>query len=274
MMGFSVRSLWPAAALVLLVAPAGMLGEAVAADLAPHRAFYDGRMEVKGAGDGVVAASGRMVTSLERACDGWITSAQSIVDATLEGGQTVRQDIRFASWESLDGTAYRFSSRQRIGDVEMGFKGAARSTGPAGGDVEYTVPERKTIALPPATLFPTAFLVSLIDRARAGDRQHVGTMFEGAGGTGPQRVAAFIGARQSPASDAATRLGTLAARPGWRVQIGFYEPDSRSPSPDYEIEVLQLDNGIVTEMLMSMGTASVRFTMLKVEALAVPRCAP
>lgn len=273
-MGFSVRSLRPVAALLLLVGPAGMLGEAVAAELVPHRAFYEGRLEVKGAGGGIVAASGSMVTSLERACDGWITSAQSIVDATLEGGQTARQDIRFASWESLDGTAYRFTSRQRVGDVEMGFKGSARSTGPAGGEIEYTVPERRTIALPPATLFPTAFLVSLIDRAQAGDRQQVGTMFEGAGGAGPQRVAAFIGARQPAAPDAAGRLGSLAARPAWRMQIGFYEPDSRSPSPDYEIEVLQLDNGIATEMLMTMGAASVRFTMLRVEAVAAPRCAP
>ncbi len=241
---------------LLLAGLGGAAGPAAAADLAPHRAFYKGTLEVNrgGTGGGAMAASGSMATSLERACDGWITSAQSIVDATLENGQVARQDLRFASWESLDGAAYRFTSRQRVGEVELGFKGSARAGGPAGrGEVEYTQPAKKTIPLPPATVFPTAYLISLIAKAEAGARQEEGMMFEGAGGTGPQRAAAFIGAKHPPAADAAARLGPLAARPGWRMQIGYYEPDSRSPSPDYEIEVLQLDNGVVTEMVMTMG---------------------
>jgi len=262
-------------AALLLAGLGAAAGQAAAADLAPHRAFYKGALEVKRGGTGAVAASGSMATSLERTCDGWITSAQSIVDATLENGQVARQDLRFASWESLDGAAYRFTSRQRVGEVELGFKGSARAAGPAGGgEVEYTQPAKKTIALPPATVFPTRYLAALIERAEAGARHEVGTVFEGAGGTGPQRVAAFIGQRQPAAADVAARLGPLAARPGWRMQVGFYEPDSRSPSPDYEIEVLQLDNGIVTEMVMTMGPLSVRFTMLKVEAVPAPRCQP
>ncbi|MBE0529862.1 MAG: DUF1849 family protein [Rhodospirillales bacterium] len=265
------RSLRLAAALALLAGA----GQAAAAELAPHRAFYKGTLEVKRAGAGAMAASGSMATSLERACDGWITSAQSIVDATLENGQTARQDLRFAGWESLDGAAYRFTSRQRVGDAELGVKGSARADGPAGpGEVEYTQPGKKTIALPPATVFPTRYLMALIEKAEAGARQEVGIMFEGAGGAGPQRAAAFIGARQPAAADAAARLGPLAARPGWRMQIGFYEPDSRSPSPDYEIEILQLDNGVVTEMLMTMGPVSLRFAMQKVEAVPAPRCQP
>jgi hypothetical protein len=239
-----------------------------------HRAFYKGSLEIKGAGAGVASATGSLATSLERTCDGWITSAQSLVDATLEGGKVARQDLRFASWEALDGASYRFTSRQKVGTVEIGFKGSARLAGPGGGEVEYTVPEQKTIALPPETVFPTQFLALLIDKAQAGMRQEVGTTFEGAGGEGPQRAAVFIGARQMPAQDVATRLGPLAARPGWRMQVGFYEPASRSPSPDYEVEIFQLDNGVATEMVMTMGPASVRFTMLKVEAVSAPRCAP
>jgi len=273
-MGFSVRLPRPTAALPALVAVAALAGVAAAAELAPHRAFYDGRLELGGAGAGAVTAAGSMATSLERACDGWITSVQSIIDATLETGQVARQDIRVATWESLDGTAYRFTSRQRVGGAEIGFKGSARSAAPGGGEAEYTVPTRKTIPLPPATLFPTAYLEALIGRAEAGARQDVGTMFEGTDGTGPQRVAAFIGARQPPAADAAARLGPLAARPGWRMQLGFYAADGRSPSPDYEVEVFQLDNGVVTEMLMTMGPASIRFTLRKVEAVSAPRCAP
>lgn len=269
------RSLSLSAGLALLAGLGIMAGETAAAEMAPHRAFYKGTLEMKRGGAGVMAASGSMATSLERACDGWITSAQSIVDATLENGQVARQDLRFAGWESLDGATYRFTSRQRVGEVEMGFKGSAKAGGPAGrGEVEYTQPTKKTIALPPETVFPTRYLTALIEKAEAGARQEVGMMFEGAAGTGPQRAAAFIGAKQQPVADAAARLGPLAARPGWRMQIGYYEPESRSPSPDYEIDVLQLDNGVVTEMVMTMGALSVRFAMVKVEAVPAPRCQP
>lgn len=273
-MGRFVRSLRPKAAPSALAAVAVVVAvAAAAADLAPHRAVYEGRLDVKGAG--AVAAGGRMATSLERTCDGWITSGQSLIDLTLEGGQSIRQDLRFAGWESLDGTRYRFSSRQRIGDAEVGFKGSARLAGPGGdGEAEYTVPARKTVALPPSTLFPTAYLRALIDRALAGARHEVAMRFEGIVGGGPEWVAAFIGARQPPAADAAARLGALAARPGWRMQLGFYTPDGRSPSPDYEMEIFQLDNGVVTDMRMTMGPAAVHFTLRRVEAVAAPRCAP
>jgi hypothetical protein len=274
-MRFFARLPWLSAALSLLAGLGAVVGDAAAAvDLAPHRAFYTGALEVRGASAGIVAVSGSMATSLVRACDGWITSAQSIVDVTLEGGQVTRQDQHFASWEALDGTAYRFTSRQRVGDVELGFKGAARAASPGGGEVEYTLPAKKTIALPPATVFPTRYLASLIERAQAGARQDVGMVFGGAGGIGPQRVAAFIGTPQPAAAAAVTRLGPLAARPGWRMQISFYEPDGRSPSPHYEVEALQLDNGIITEMVMTMGPIWGRFSILKVEAVPAPRCQP
>lgn len=269
-----VRFSWPMPMLVLgFAALGGLVGPAVAADLAAHRALYGATLERVQNGTGIIAAEGTMALSLERACDGWISTLQTVIDTTLDNGRTLRQDLRFAGWESLDGKTYRFSSRQRIGDAEVGFKGSARQGDPAtGGTAEFVVPAKKTIALPGGTLFPISHMAWLIDRARAGGRQDVRVLFEGAGGEGAQQVAAFIGPLQPPAADAMSLFGPLAARPGWSMQMGYYRPDGRSPTPDYEAEVFQLDNGVASGMIISMGGFSVRLKMLKVESVPAPRC--
>lgn len=254
------------AAAVLLAAalPVG----AAAAELAPHRAVYEASLE---SAQGGAIARGSMVTTVERACDGWITGVQTVIDIVMEGDRPVRQDLRFAGWESFDGTAYRFTSRQRQGETELGFAGSAR-VGGTGGQADFTAPAKKTVSLPAGALFPVAHTRHLIDRAEAGQRQDVGIVFEGVNGAGPQQFAAFIGARQAPAADAAGRLGPLAARPGWRIHAGYYAPDGRSPAPDYEIDLIQLDNGVVTEVLTTTGPLRIRFRLLKVEAVPPPRC--
>lgn len=251
----------------------GCAGRATAADLAAHRALYAATLEKDLNGTGAIAAEGTMVLSLERACDGWISTFQTVVDTTLDNGQAIRQDLRFAGWESLDGKTYRFSSRQRVGNAEVGFKGSARKADPtADGVAEFIAPAKETIALSADTLFPIGHMAWLIDQALAGRRQAVRILFEGAGGEGAQQVAVFIGARQSPPPDAPTQWGALAARPGWPMQMGFYPPDGRSPSPAYEADIFQLDNGVARSMVIGMGGFSVRLKLLKVEPLAAPRC--
>lgn len=258
---------------LVAVALAGLPCATAAADLAPHRALYAATLERVQSGAGIVAASGTMAVSLERACDGWISTLQTVVDTALDDGRSLRQDLRFAGWESLDGKTYRFSSRQRIGEAEVGFKGSARGADPAtAGSAEFVAPAKKTLALPKGTLFPIGHMAWLIDRALAGRRQDVSLVFEGAGGEGAKQVAVFIGPRQAPLADAAARLGELAARPGWSMRMGFYAPDGRAPTPDYEAEVLQLDNGVARVMVLGMGGFMVRMTLLKVEALPAPRC--
>jgi len=252
---------------------AGMAGRVLAGDPAAHRALYEATLERGRNGGGVLAAEGTMALSLERACDGWISTLQMVVDTMLDDGRALRQDLRFAGWESLDGGTYRFSSRQRIGNIEVGFKGSARMADPtAGGVAEFVAPAKKAVTLPRDTLFPVGHMTWLIDRARAGSRQDVRILFEGSGGEGAQQVAVFIGAQQPPPADASSRLGALAARPGWPMQMGFYPPDGRSPTPVYEAEVFQLDNGVARGMVIGMGGFSLRLKLLKVEPLPAPRC--
>ena len=244
-----------------------------AAGLVPHRAIYSVKLGPMRANAGFVDARGAAKIVLEKTCDGWITTQEMTMDMGTAAGATVKQDIRSAGWESLDGKSYRFAVRNVTGRQVEGFKGEAR-LGAAGkpGKATFKVPPGKAMALPEGTLFPTGHTAWLIERALAGDRQAPGIVFDGTDGQGARKVIAFIGRRVESGRHGKKGLGALVRRPGWNIRMAFYPLDSRAAAPEYEIEVLQLDNGVVPRVVLDYPQLTVVMTMEKIEAIPAPRC--
>ena len=244
-----------------------------AAGLVPHRAIYSVKLGPVRANAGFVDARGAAKIVLEKTCDGWIMTQEMTVDMDTAAGGTVKQDLRSAGWESLDGNSYRFAVRTTMGRQVEGFKGEAR-LGAAGkpGRATFKVPAGKTMALPEGTLFPTGHTAWLIGRALAGDRQAPGVVFDGSDGQGPRKVIAFIGPRVESGRHGKKGLGALVQRPGWNIRLAFYPLDSRAPAPEFEIEVLQLDNGVAPRLVIDYPQLTVIMTMEKIEAIPAPRC--
>lgn len=255
--------------LVLLAAPVW----ADAVDLQPHRAVYEAKLhEMRTAGN-VASVDGTMIVSLERACDGWIIAQQMSLDVSLSNATSVTQEIRFAGWESLDGKSYRFASRETTGMRQSGFKGSAR-VGDDGkpGRADFSSPETKSVDLPAGTVFPVSHTKKLIEAAQAGRHMEQRTVFEGSTIDGAQQVTAFIGQAQSPGPEAQTAFGPLAARPGWPVRMAVFGIGSQAAEPDFEVEVLQLDNGIARRMVLDLGEFSLLLDLKVVKAIADPAC--
>ena len=104
-------------------------------------------------------------------------------------------------------------------------------------------------------------------------RHHIGLIQEtkrATDGQGPERAVAFIGRRKEPGVGGP--LGPLTVRPGWNVRLAFFPQDSRAAAPEYEIEVHQLDNGVVTRMVLDFHAFSVVLTLEKIEAVTSPSC--
>jgi hypothetical protein len=264
-----LRPLALAAALVV-----GLVSAApAAAGLVPHRAIYSVKLGPMRANAGFVDARGAAKIVLEKTCDGWITTQEMTMDMGTAAGATVKQDIRSAGWESLDGKSYRFAVRNVTGRQVEGFKGEAR-LGAAGkpGKATFKVPPGKTMALPEGTLFPTGHTAWLIERALAGDRQAPRIVFDGTDGQGARKVIAFIGRRVESGRHGKKGLGALVRHPGWNIRMAFYPLDSRAAAPEYEIEVLQLDNGVVPRVVLDYPQLTVVMTMEKIEAIPAPRC--
>jgi hypothetical protein len=264
-----LRPLALAAALV-----AGLVAAApAAAELVPHRAIYSVKLGSVRANAGFVDARGAAKIALEKTCDGWIMTQEQTMEMGTAAGGVIKQDIRSAGWESLDGNSYRFAVRNTTGRQVEGFKGEAR-LGAAGkpGRATFKVPAGKTMALPEGTLFPTGHTAWLIERALAGDRQAPGVVFDGADGQGPRKVIAFIGPRVESGEHGKKGLGALVQRPGWNIRMAFYPLDSRAAAPEYEIEVLQLDNGVAPRVVLDYPQLTVVMTMEKIETIPAPRC--
>ena len=256
-----------------LLSPEGAVAAEPQNDLRPHRAVYDAKLYRADAASGISSVSGTMVAALEKTCDGWIMAQQLGADVSLANGLTTRQEIRFAGWESLDGLSYRFASRQALGRAEVAMKGSAQLTKQGGaGTATFEAPTRKTIDLPEGTVFPVAHTRILVEAARNGKKWDSRILFEGGGGAGPQRVTAFISAAKDPEPEAVKRLGPLLDQRAWPVRMAIFELDSQNAEPSFEIEALQLANGISRTLILDLGVFTLKLDLQSVEALAEPKC--
>lgn len=252
-------------------------GPLAAAELASHRAIYSIGPGVFKIGGNFTGVGGSMELSLEKSCGGWTMSQTMQMNLQLANGGELRQLYRYTGRESSDGTSYDFSSSSRVGGVREDFRGRAVVDRPGGsGKAVFRVPADKKIALPQGVKFMFGHTLYLIKRAQAGDRMASAVVFDGTDDQGPQEVTAFIGRKQYAGDvigkDSLKSLGPLVDRSGWKIRMAYYKLDSRSETPDYEVEALQLDNGVTPWMLLDYPDFSVVLKMVKLEEIPAQKC--
>lgn len=249
-----------------------------AANLTPHRAIYSLKMGESRSNSSFVSAKGSMALVLEKSCDGWILTQNLAMDLDTPEGAVVSQRSRFTGLESADGKAYRFASNNDTQEENKRYKGNAIAGGSGSpGEAVFNLPEKKTMPLPEQTLFPIAQTSWVIDQAIAGVRHAPHYVFDGSDGSGPREAAAFIGPQLHPNQESAgkaeeTAPKPLTERPGWNIRIAFYPLEGQEAEPEYEIEVLQLDNGVAQRMLLDYGDLTVIMELEKIEAINPPSC--
>jgi hypothetical protein len=239
------RSAALAALLVLLLVgrtgaapaiPATPLPAEAAIHLAAHRALYKMTLDQARSGD-VVGATGTMGYEVIDACDGWAVRQRLDMTITNTDGQNIRMISDYATWESKDGTRFRFHVRQTTdGAVTSQTDGDARLDRPGGpGVARYTTPEVMTKKLPAGTLFPMA---------------HTAPLFDGTDDTGAEDSSIVVIDWKKPQ---ASRWPTLAALPSTRVHIAFFGMGSDSMTPDYEVAMRYWENGVADDLRMDFG---------------------
>ena len=245
-----------------------------AVELVAHKAFYSLKLGTVREGSDFIGAQGNASLSVEHACDGWTMSQTLHMILTTPDGGEVIQDLRFAGWESDDGIRYRFFASNNVNGVRSDFRGHA-FMGLENGSAIYNIPEDLKVPLPKGTLFPFGHTSWLIERALAGKRHVSTTLFDGTQ-QGIQKVTAFIGKKMQHSEHTTkaqgTLLGPLAQRPGWNIRMGFYEPDSQNSMPAYEMEVLQLDNGITPSLILDYQDFTIILTQVRLDDITLPDC--
>lgn len=255
-----------AAALMLVVSGAA---QAAPLGLASHRALYDMTLKSASRGSDIAELNGQMLIEVIDVCDGWTLEQRIALTIVNFQGVEVVSHTSFVSWESKDGSRFRFEQKTKQNDVvveEVGGKAAIDPQG--GGLVVYREPEENILELAPGTMFPSRHTALLIASAQAGERFVSRVVFDGTSADGPNRISALI----SEATEAPILPGEAAAPRVWPIRLAFYRASSRAPEPDVEIGMLVEANGVMRRMTLEYGNFSIDGRLGSLELLPDTGC--
>jgi hypothetical protein len=261
---------WVCAAVAVLV---GMAPASAATGLEPHLAAYRLALHAKDSTSALVDVRGGLVIEWRLACDGWLSRQRLSFVAATEDGPGFSHDVRFSSWEALDGLRLQYTIRSYNADgVEQEYRGEAQlEPGGAGGLATFSTPSAKEVTLPPGTVFPTDHLQRLLASARAGVKFLSHDVFDGWGFDALTQITSVIGAPrkiEAPASDAADGLGGRA----WPISMAYYNVEHPTETPEFEASFLLSDNGVLSDLVLDYGDFSLEAKLEKLELLDRPKC--
>jgi envelope integrity protein B len=266
-----VRPLWLGAAVICLGAAFALpAAEAAMVDPLPHRALY--HMQILKSGGDIADVEGEMAFEWQDSCDGWSVTQRSQMDFLYASGDAARVGWSLTSWESKDGTRYRFVSRELSnGQVVSEYRGDA-DLSKNGGEARYNKPEPHHTHLPAGSLFPTQHSLALIEQALKGTPMLWAEVFDGSDADGLFAVSAAISPLPESARKAADQHRELKGVPGWHVSLAFYAPQGQAAEPEHEQSLQLYANGVVDRLVLDYGEFSILGTLSKIETLPKPNC--
>jgi EipB-like len=212
---------------------------------------------------------GGLVIEWRLACDGWLSRQRlAFVGSLVEGGN-LSHDVRFTSWEALDGSRMRYSYRAyNDSDLQDDFRGEAHLDPGDGGVASFSEPSEREVRLPPGTIFPTVHIQRVLDDARAGERFVSHQVFDGAGFDALTQITTVIGQARSVEPLAQNGDGGR----GWRVSMAYYAAEEASDIPKFEAAFLLGEDGVLRDVVLDYGDFEIQATLDNVEFFDRPKC--
>ncbi len=87
------------------------IGPAVAIELSPHRAVYSMNILSVRSNSDFVDIRGQMLLDWSDVCDGWTLNQRVKMIFTPREGKPLENEFSFSSWESKDGSRFRYTMR-------------------------------------------------------------------------------------------------------------------------------------------------------------------
>ena len=160
----------------------------VHSNLIPHRAFYSISMGNSEDPEKFIDVKGIVHASIEKTCDGWITSEQIKMKVFLQSNRQWNQNLKYTGWESFDGKKYRFATHSSNNGEVIKYRGAASTFENNSGQAIYSEPKKLIMKIPSETKFYSGLTSWLIKKAKAGTRRAETIIFDGTDLEGPQKV--------------------------------------------------------------------------------------
>jgi hypothetical protein len=240
----------------------------VAVEFAAHRALYHLVLEKARSGSGITGVSGRMAVEWQDSCTGWTFEYHSVIDVEFSETKSIRLTSTATSWESRDGSNYRFSVRHKTNGTEVeSIEGVAKSSRRRGGSVEFSKPKARRILLPKGTLFPIAHSLAVMKAGSGGKTPAFlsQTVFDGMDVKGLYQVNAAIGLSGKAKGGYQTQDKALKKLKSWHVNMGYFALESKKAEPDHEIKMRLYANGVADDMLMDFDEFIIRARLDKLD---------
>jgi EipB-like len=274
----NVRGLWPSAGPVAVIVLAlSALSAGAAPTIVPHRAVYDLALDTTSGDTGPADIQGRLVfEEIGNACDGYTVNTRFVTRVESEKASVIN-DLRSATWESADGSSYRFVTKNYVNDVLVDQTDGMANRDGGEVTVDLTLPEEDRFDLASDVLFPTEHVHRILAAAQAGEKIVAADVFDGSDtGRKSFSTTTVIGPRRPPAGNAGgvgdEVLGDMAS---WTVTIGYFDADAENPdTPSYEFSYDLFENGVSRRIVLGYGDFTLIGDLTGIEFLSAPHCDP
>jgi hypothetical protein len=279
--GFCMRRLLLAAGLAAvlsagasLAAPVATPGPVSGASLASHRAIYNLALTKVGHSESVRAVKGTMTYTLTDRCDGYTIESNILMDMAFASGADNQVDQRYAAWEAKDGRTATFRMQLfENGSLAKAYTGDVHLKEDGSGKVTYESNALINFDLPPGTLLSTAHSLALLRSAAAGERFLSRTVIDGSFEEGPFLITAALSpARKASDPKSADISADVVAGSYWPVELAYFSLQDGKETPDYEVMMNMLGNGVTRSMSQDMGGFTLGFDLVRIEPVPGSKC--
>lgn len=220
--------------------------------LTAQRATYDLTL-AESSGGNTLSATGSMTYNVHDACTAWSTQQHLDIQSATRSGGAVAMESDYTTLESKDGRHLIFRTVQKSNNAILQTISGEATLEPknAGGVVHYEKPIRKTLKLPPGTLFPMAHTAAIISAAEHGTSSFSPLLFDGTGEDGAQYT--YITAFHWGKPESTPSFPALQNMEAGRVHVAFFGHAQDAILPDYEIGMRYFANGVSDKLDMDFG---------------------
>jgi hypothetical protein len=244
---------------------------ATAAEIVPHEARYDIKLESLQTEGFPLEADGAMVIRLTRDCQKWESLREMRFNVGVDGGEPVNIHMLVRALEGFDGRRMEFTGWQsQNGGTRKNLRGtAAMNRDGYGGSARFQQPEETNWDLPSPTKLPVAAMKELLDALGNGRTSPQSMAFEVLGISEVIRIGPGKSINYKKIE---TDEISLVEGRSWLIDRAIYFEAIARNEP-FLIETLQIHaNGIVSKFWHDYQTLVLSGELVALEKISKPDC--
>ncbi len=217
---------------------------------------------------------GRMVYEFSGSpCEGYKVDFRFV--SQLDTGAAVRvTDQQTQTHEDIEKKTFSFKTQTYVNDkLDKEVSGNATLEGDAT-SIRLKLPEADNLTLA-ASEFPTAQMITLIEKAKAGESFFQSRLYDGTEeGREIMLTSNIVGsARIIEDDEEADALGLLKDEPVWPVTVAYFDEDEQGDGvPIYRISFKLHENGVTRDLVMDYGEFTLNGKLTSLEVFDSENC--